>query len=334
MARLVHIGGAVMDYVYHVPGLPERAAELMATSFARVPGGAVNMMVAARRTGLCTACGGALGTGPDGDALRGFLADEDIAVLLKQRTDIDCGNCVVLITPDAERSFISFPGAEAHIDTFDALHGHLVPGDWLAVSGYVLSYSGSCEAVLALVEDLDARVLVTFDPTPVIADVPVDALDRILARVNWMSANMRELATITGGPVTLETPATLMETRMPLCRGIVLRDGENGAHLVERGFEPATVPGFRVTAIDTNGAGDNHLGAFVGALARDLTPLDAVRYANAASAISVTRQGGACGPSHDEIISFLSLADQDRRRTGTTKLGHRTGHERPKGNMR
>ncbi|MBP0616479.1 PfkB family carbohydrate kinase [Jiella mangrovi] len=322
MARLVHIGGAVMDYVYHVSGLPERAAELMASSFARLPGGAVNMMVAARRTGLATACGGALGTGPDGDALRAFLADEDIDVLLAPQADIDSGNCVVLITPDAERSFISFPGAEAHVATFDALLKQLSPGDWLAVSGYVLSYPCSREAVLALVENVDPGVSVIFDPTPVIADVPQAALTRMLARASWMSANMRELATITGGPAGVDGAAALLKTRMPSCRGIVLRDGENGAHLVESGQESATVPGFRVAAIDTNGAGDTHLGAFVGALARDLTPLDAVRYANAASAIAVTRRGGASGPSHQEIIHFLSLADQDRQRTGRLKLGH------------
>jgi len=47
-----------------------------------------------------------------------------------------------------------------------------------------------------------------------------------------------------------------------------------------------------------------------------------VRYANAASAIKVTRRGGASGPYHDEIIDFLSAADQGRHRTGKTTMGH------------
>ncbi|MAU94952.1 MAG: ribokinase [Fulvimarina sp.] len=322
MARLVHIGGAVMDYVYHVPGLPRRADELMATRFARSPGGAVNMMTAARRTGLATACGGYLGTGPDGDALRAFLAAEGIDVLLPPLDGIDSGNCVVLITPDAERSFVSFPGAEAHAKDLETLAERMAPGDWLAVSGYVLSYPDSREAVLALVDALDEGVQVIFDPTPVVADIPADALARILARTAWMSANRREIAAIAGGEASLDAAAAILAGRMPRAGGIVLRDGENGAHLLTREASPVEVRGFAVAAIDTNGAGDTHVGAFVGALARGLSAVDAVRYANAASAISVTRQGGACGPSHDEIGHFLSLADQDRRETGATNMGH------------
>ncbi|MEH6717824.1 MAG: PfkB family carbohydrate kinase [Aurantimonas endophytica] len=322
MARLVHIGGAVMDYVYHVPGLPRRSEELMATSFARSPGGAVNMMTAVRRTGLATACGGYLGTGPDGDALRAFLAAEGIDVLLPPLAGIDSGNCVVLITPDAERSFVSFPGAEARATDLEVLAECMSPGDWLAVSGYVLSYPESRAAVLSLVAVLDESVQVIFDPTPVIADVPADALSAILSRTTWMSANRREVASIAGGEAGLDAAASILSGGMPRARGIVLRDGENGAHLLTRDTAPVPVPGFAVAAIDTNGAGDTHVGAFVGALARGFPAVDAVTYANAASAISVTRRGGACGPSHDEILHFLSLADQDRRRTGAMKMGH------------
>ncbi|TFF23201.1 ribokinase [Jiella endophytica] len=321
MARLVHLGGAVMDYVYRVPALPERAAELMAASFARLPGGAVNMMVAARRTGLATACGGHLGTGPDGDALRAFLSAESIEVLLPPLADIDSGNCTVLVTPDAERSFISWPGAEARADGFAGLADRLSAGDWLAVSGYVLSYPACREAILALVETLDPDVRVIFDPAPVIADVPAEALERILARTHWMSANMREIAIISGA-ADLDAAAGILARRMPVAEGIVLRDGEKGAHLLARGAAPVAVPGFTVDAIDTNGAGDTHLGAFVGALARGLSPVEAVRYANAASAVSVTRAGGASGPSHEEIIRFLSHRDQGRQRTGATKTAH------------
>jgi sugar/nucleoside kinase (ribokinase family) len=80
------------------------------------------------------------------------------------------------------------------------------------------------------------------------------------------------------------------------------------------------VSGFAVEAIDTNGAGDTHVGAFISALARGIQPHSAVRYANAASAIAVTRHGGASGPSHDEILEFLSRADQGPRRTGDLSM--------------
>ena len=71
-----------------------------------------------------------------------------------------------------------------------------------------------------------------------------------------------------------------------------------------------TIPGFKVAAIDTNGAGDTHIGAFVSALARGMAPFEAARYANAAAAISVTRHGGSSAPTDAEIQTFLSRPDR------------------------
>ena len=70
------------------------------------------------------------------------------------------------------------------------------------------------------------------------------------------------------------------------------------------------IPAFTVAAVDTNGAGDTHVGAFVSALSRGADPFEAARYANAAAAISVTRHGGSSAPTHAEIESFLSRAGQ------------------------
>lgn len=306
MARLVHLGGAVMDYVYRVNRLPEPGDDITATSCARLPGGAVNMMVAARRTGLAVACGGYLGTGPDGDALRAFLADEGIEVLLPPLEGIDSGNSVVLITPDAERSFVSWPGAETRARNLDALQPLLRDGDILAISGYVLALPDSREAILALLDSLDDGIRIIFDPAPVIADVPQDAITHILARTTWMSANRRELAVITGNDSTPEAAQRLLAQRMPRAESIIVRDGANGACLVAADGRIAPVAGFAVDTVDTNGAGDTHLGAFVSALSRGMTPPDALRYANAAAALSTTRHGGASGPTHDEVEEFLS----------------------------
>jgi sugar/nucleoside kinase (ribokinase family) len=305
VTRLIHLGGPVIDYVYRVPGLPQSGADVTATSCSRLPGGAANMMVAARRTGLRSACGGYLGTGPDGDALRAFMAGEGIDALLPPIDGIDSGNSVVLITPDAERSFVSWPGAEAYGTDPSAIRALLRPSDVIAVSGYTLSYPASCEAILALIESLEDDAAVIFDPSPVIGAVPADALVRILARTTWMSANVREISALAGGEGAHAAARRLLSEMMRRAQGIVIRDGAAGAYLLEAGGASAEISGFPVEAVDSNGAGDTHLGAFVGALAHGLGSEQAVRYANAASAISATRHGGATGPTRDEVARFL-----------------------------
>jgi sugar/nucleoside kinase (ribokinase family) len=72
------------------------------------------------------------------------------------------------------------------------------------------------------------------------------------------------------------------------------------------------VPGFEVTAVDANGAGDAHVGAFLALLTQGEDPLDAARKANAAAAYAVTRRGPATAPDRAELDQFLASATTRR----------------------
>jgi sugar/nucleoside kinase (ribokinase family) len=65
------------------------------------------------------------------------------------------------------------------------------------------------------------------------------------------------------------------------------------------------VPGFKVVAVDSNGAGDAHAGVFVAGLAHGLSAIDAARRANAAAALAVTRWGPATSPGVAELDAFI-----------------------------
>lgn len=66
------------------------------------------------------------------------------------------------------------------------------------------------------------------------------------------------------------------------------------------------MPGFKVKAIDTTAAGDTFNGSLAVALAEGKSMMEAVRFANAAAAISVTRLGAQpSAPSRAEIERFL-----------------------------
>ena len=108
--RLVHIGSAVVDYVYRIDALPAPGTEKTASSYAQVAGGGFNMMVAATRTGMTVVFGGQLGSGPNGDFLRAAFAAEGIETLTPPSPQMDSGNCVAMISSDAERTFSSWPG--------------------------------------------------------------------------------------------------------------------------------------------------------------------------------------------------------------------------------
>jgi len=304
--RLVHVGSAVVDYVYRIDALPAPGTEKTASSYARVAGGGFNMMVAARRTGMEVVFGGQLGTGPDGDFLRAAFATEGIETLTPPSAAMDSGNCVAMISGDAERTFVSWPGAESRL-TLDMMKPvQVVPGDWVFTSGYTLSYPGSRDALTVWIEALPADIPFVFDPTPVIADIPRPILDRVLARTTWLSCNTNEAAEIAGCGDAQTVAVRLLQEHCPRAAGVVIRAGAHGCLVRMANGCTRAVPGFDVEAVDTNGAGDTHIGAFVSALSRGLSPCEAARYANAAAALSVTRHGGSSAPNDNEIQEFLS----------------------------
>ncbi|TIT00939.1 PfkB family carbohydrate kinase [Mesorhizobium sp.] len=308
--RLVHVGSAVVDYVYRIDALPAPGTEKTALSYAQVAGGGFNMMVAASRTGMKVVFGGQLGSGPNGDFLRAAFAAEGIATLTPSSPVMDSGNCVAMISGDAERTFVSWPGAESMLSLDMMTPVRVAPGDWVFASGYTLSYPGSRGALADWIEALPAEIPFVFDPTPVISDIPRSILDRVLARTTWLSCNTAEAAEIAGPGDVEVIAARLLTSHCPKAAGIVIRAGAKGCFVRLADGTAQVISGFKVTAVDTNGAGDTHIGAFVSALSRGLPPFEAANYANGAAALSVTRHGGSSAPTDQEIQTFLSHGDR------------------------
>ena len=88
-------------------------------------------------------------------------------------------------------------------------------------------------------------------------------------------------------------------------RNVIVTLGANGA-LVATGADAKWVPGFRVKAVDTTAAGDVFNGALAVRLAEGCAIINAVRFAHAAAAISVTRHGAQPSiPNRKEINAKL-----------------------------
>ena len=87
--------------------------------------------------------------------------------------------------------------------------------------------------------------------------------------------------------------------------GPLAAKGAAWAWLAQDG-EVELIPAPTVHAVDTNGAGDTHAGVLCAALAVGRTMRDAVRLANVAAAISVTREGPATSPTVEELGEALT----------------------------
>jgi sugar/nucleoside kinase (ribokinase family) len=301
--RLVSVGNVVIDLVATIPALPERGGDVLASSGRLEPGGGFNLMVAARRQGLPTAYAGTTGTGPFGDMARAALARADIIMLQEPVAGMDTGFDVAMVDADGERTFVTVVGAEGELTADRLDRVTVLPSDAFALSGYGPLHPANRAAILPRLPRLDPDTTVVFDPGPLGHEIPVADLDVVLARADWWSGNAREARLATGLDDPSEAAAALADR---LARGgVVVRMGAGGCVLCKAGSRPFLVPGFAGEAVDTTGAGDAHVGAFVAALAAGLDPVRAARRANAVAAIAVTRTGPASSPGRDEADAFL-----------------------------
>ncbi|GAA2308507.1 PfkB family carbohydrate kinase [Streptomyces kunmingensis] len=326
-SRVVLAGNVIADLVIDVPALPERGGDVIGTRTALYAGGGFNALTAARRLGAPAVYAGLHGTGPYGELVRSSLAAEGVEALLPVRTDGDTGFCVALVDGGGERTFVTSFGVDARMTPDEAagIAASVRGGDLLQVSGYGLVMEVNGPLLSGLVAGLPDDVRVCFDPGPLVADIPAAVLDPVLARVDWLSCNAREARLLSGvaGP---REAAEVLRGRLRSGAGVLVRADADGCFLAlpesgggsgsgsgsESGSGSGSgsggvvhVPGFPVEAVDSNGAGDAHVGAFLALLGRGVPAVDAARGANAAAAVAVTRRGPATSPTRGELAAFV-----------------------------
>ncbi|MEO9181713.1 MAG: PfkB family carbohydrate kinase [Acidimicrobiales bacterium] len=301
--RFVLVDAVVVDVVLRVDALPQRGSDVAVDESSSLAGGGFNVMAAASRLGLPAVYGGILGFGPFATIAQNALHDEGIVVALPPATGLDTGFVVALVEPDGERTFVTGNGAESTLTTSQLDDLHITQSDVVYFSGYVLLHESNAVALVDMLARLPSQTLFVFDPGPLVGDIADSHLDAVLKRVDWFTCNEREAEVLTGR----EPRAAAQEILSRLARGsVVVRCGPRGCVLALRDGEARDVPGFEIVALDANGAGDCHVGAFAAFLVGGCDPFEAARWANGAAALSVTRRGPATGPTMSELEMFMS----------------------------
>lgn len=310
--RLLSAGEVVVDLVLSVPALPPRGGDVVASGAATEVGGAFNVMVAAARQQVPVTYAGLLGTGPMASLAAAALAREGIEVVLPPRPGTDTGTIVTFVEPGGERTFVTTLGAEALLGEADLSAVAVRPDDVVHVSGYGLVYACNGPSLAAWVAALPLGVTVVLDPGPLVAEIPPSLLAPVLERCDWLSCNAAEARTMChGGDGAEPVPATRRLVDR-VRAGVVVRVGDRGAVVATRVADAFHVPPVVVDAVDLNGAGDAHVGSFIASLAADgsaFDPVAAVRRANAAAALAVTRHGPAAAPTRVELDAFWTSPD-------------------------
>jgi len=309
MARpsIAVVGSSNTDMIIQLDRIPRPGETLLGGEFAMAAGGkGANQAVGAARAGGAVTFVARVGDDMFGrQAIAGFVADRICVDYIVKDRKAPSGVALIFVAKDGQNSIAVAGGANARLSPADVRRAARVIGRAKALVLQLETPLAAVEAAAAIAEK--AGVPVILNPAPA-RPLP----DPLLARVSILTPNETEAELLTGVAVTDDTAAERASSKL-LDRGVgtvILTLGARGAFVMSRGMK-RLVPGFKVRAVDATAAGDVFNGALAVALAEGRPLMEAVRFANAAAAISVTRLGAQpSAPRRTEIDRLV------RRRGG------------------
>jgi ribokinase len=206
--------------------------------------------------------------GRAGDDLLGRSATADLKQLgVDVRVTVDpdrpTGVCVVLATPDGERSMFPDAGANAGLAPADLPADLFVAGRHLHLSGYALLTEGSRPAALAsLALAKSAGMTVSVDPASAgpLAVVGVGRVLSWLGGADLLLANEDEACLLAGTPGDSAAAGAALAADFG---AVVVKLGPAGAAHYRAGADVVSVPAAEAEVLDTTGAGDCFAAGFL-----------------------------------------------------------------------
>jgi ribokinase len=300
--RIVVVGSSNTDMIIKLDRIPRPGETILGGEFVMAAGGkGANQAVGAARAGGAVTFIARVGLDMFGDqAIAGFVNDGiDVKHVYRDRK-APSGVGLIFVDKDGENSIAVASGANARLSPADVKKARKA---FAGSSVLLLQLEIPLETVMtAALLAAQSGALVILNPAPA-RTLP----DKLLRYVSVLTPNETEAEMLTG--ITVKNDSAAAKAASVLrARGVqtvILTLGARGAFVANDSITQI-VPGFKVKVADTTGAGDVFSGALSVALAEQQPLLQAVRFANAAAAISVTRVGAQLSaPSRRDVERLL-----------------------------
>lgn len=303
--KILAVGSSNVDVILRVPGIPARGESIVVTERIQNLGGkGSNRAVAMARLGADVSFCCKLGR----DANSGFILDAyknerlDASLILRD-DNAGAGTAYIMLDDSGNNSILIYPDANERFtaDDIAALEKILPDCAFLCID---LEFNlDAVEALLNAARRIGAPTVVDAGP---VREIPL----RWFEGVQILSPNETEAARLSGVEIidmksAKAACAKLLESG---CRNVLLKWGANGALLYD-GSEYSHFPAWEGAGAvkDTTAAGDCFTGALTCALAEGKPIGEAIRFANVAAAISITRLGALPSlPLRAEVDAAIS----------------------------
>jgi ribokinase len=314
--HVVVVGSTNFDLVVKADRLPKEGETLLATHLKFFAGGkGANQAVGVARLGAKTTFIGSVGKDMIGDFLiQGLEANGIDTTCVRRDPACSTGCAFIMLFPNGNNSIV--------VDV--AANLSLTPADVERAEELIARADALC-TVLEVPLDVVAAALRVARKlgklTVLDAGPPRHCPPEILKLADIVSPNETELEQLSGEKVSgrvsaREAAEKLLELGV---KTVVLKLGSDGAMLVTRKAS-RHFPACKVDVVDPTAAGDAFTAALTVQLAAGAQIEEAIRYANLAGALAVTKLGAQPSlPTHAEVQAFAARAQNTGGTTANRK---------------
>ena len=300
--KITVVGSSNTDMILKHERIPRPGETIIGGEFSTAPGGkGANQAVGAARAGGDVTFVARTGKDMFGDkAIEGFQNDNIDVTHVIRDPDEPSGVALIFVDENGENSIGVASGANGNLSPQDVQNASdaITSADIVAMQLEIPIETVEAAAKLAH----ENGVKVVLDPAPA---QPLS--DELLKCVSIVTPNETEAEMLTGKKVENEADAEAA-AQILFDKGVetvLVTLGSKGVYAFSADSK-TLVPGFKVDAVDSTAAGDVFNGSLTVALAEGKSIEEAIRFANAAGALSVTKLGAQpSAPTRQEIEDFI-----------------------------
>ena len=298
MNKVFVLGSINIDYVMTACRMPEKGETMHGDNFIINEGGkGANQAVAVAKYGVPVYMIGCIGNDPLSQSMLRSLQEYGVITkLIKTDTTKSTGAAFITVAGGDNRIILA-EGANESVDRKDvdtALE--------MAEKGDVFIAQNEIRKEITaygLEKAYEKGLITIFNPAPAASD-----FQEVIAKfVRILVVNEVEAVQITSKN---NFTAAIEQLQKYPCDKIIITLGDKGCLTLSEGKLHYT-PAMKVQVTDTTAAGDTFIGYMAGAIASKESMKNAVLYAVAASALTVTESGAQCSiPAKIEVENMLS----------------------------
>ncbi|MEO7988000.1 MAG: adenosine kinase [Chryseolinea sp.] len=210
------------------------------------------------------------------------------------------GKCLVMTSPDAERTMNTFLGVSSFFSPEQVDETAIQDSNYVYLEGYLVASPKGLEAMKEakrLAEKNKVAVALTFSDPSMVKYFSTQMEEIVGASVDLLFCNEEEAMIFTG----TDTIAEAREKLRGVAKRFAITLGANGA-LIFDGDTFISIEPYKVRAIDTNGAGDMFSGAFLYAISHGHSYAEAGKLASLASSRVVSQFGPRLEPAQAKRV--------------------------------